>query len=290
MLKNNINKTFGLLFVAVAFLLVFIIGQIPDDKLHVYFLDVGQGDSIYVRTMYNYDILIDGGPDNKVLSELGEVMPFWDRKIDLVILSHPHADHITGLIDVASRYQIGEIIATDAITTSAEYLEWLKLIKDKGIHLTLVNSINEKKIDSKTELFFLWPKYNYKDAKVDNLNNTSIVFELKQEKFSVLFTGDIEKETQQELSHGEVANRLTSGINVLKVPHHGSANFLEDFLKNVSPNLAVISVGERNKFGHPAESTLKTHKANNIEIFRTDKNGRVEIISNGQTFWTKTEK
>lgn len=290
--KEIKNKTLGRFilgtFLLLAILIWLAVFQIPDKNLHLYFLDVGQGDSIYVRTMNNYDLLIDGGPDTKVLSELGEVMPFWDHKIDLVILTHPHADHISGLIEVLKRYQIGEILTTDAVHTSSEYLEWLEVIRDKEIPFTVVQTGQSKDLDAKTKLKILWPEEKYEGEKVNNLNNTSVVGKLIFDRFSVLLSGDAEEEVQAQLLSDQAAD-LPS--NILKIPHHGSSNAaLEDFFQLVNPDVAVISVGESNKFGHPAKTTLDKLEEIGAKILRTDQNSRIEIISDGQTFWSKTKK
>jgi len=108
--RRNKNKPFELILLLLfltAIIVWLAVFRYQDNYLHVYFLNVGQGYSIYVREINNYDILIDGGPDKSVLNELGKVMPFWDNKIDTVILTHPHSDHINGLIEIAKKYQIG---------------------------------------------------------------------------------------------------------------------------------------------------------------------------------------
>lgn len=289
--KNNTTKWLLGILLLIALVIWVVVFQKPDNYLHAYFLNVGQGDSEYVRTMNNYDVLIDGGPDKSVLSQLGEIMPFWDKKIDLVILTHPHSDHVSGLIEVLKRYEVGEIITTDAAASSAEYNEWNKIIKDKNIPTKIAKCNEEKNIDEKTKMFFLWPCESFKDQKIDNLNNTSIVFKLTYVKFSVLFTGDAQEEVQKELVNSNLTLKQLDNINILKVAHHGSSNgSLESFLKIINPDVAVISVGKDNKYGHPAQSTLDKLKNIGAEIFRTDKNGRIEIISNGQTFWTNTQE
>lgn len=297
-MKLNIKKIFLILSpILVLLILLWKILFTADDYLHIFFLNVGQGDSEYIRTANNYDVLIDGGPDKKVISELGQVMPFWDREINLVILTHPHADHVTGLIDVLKRYKVDEVVATDAVSTTSEYLEFLKLIKEKNIHFTLVQDINEKDLGNNIKLYFLYPKESFKDQKIDNLNNTSIVAKIVDNKFSVLFTGDLEMDAQQLLATGNFqpaspfASQGGLSTNIWKVSHHGSKNAINDyFLKIINPSVAVIEVGEKNKYGHPAQSTLDKLKSVNSKIFRTDQNDRVEITTDGQHFWTKAEK
>jgi competence protein ComEC len=288
---NNLKSVFlkGTIFIFILitlFLGVYIL-QPSDNNLHVYFLNVGQGDSIYVRIGSDYDILVDGGPDNSVLSELGDVMPVWDREINLVILTHPHADHVAGLIDVLKRYKVDEIISNDSPATTSEYIEWLKLIKEKNIHLELVKSGDIKSINEKTTLKFLWPKESYLNKSVNDQNETSVVAKLQYNLFSVLLTGDINEDVEKEIMSKK--ENLTS--NILKIPHHGSATGLhENFLRLINPNIAVVSVGEKNRFGHPAKPTLQKLEHFNIKILRTDTDGRIEIVSDGMKFWTKVEK
>jgi competence protein ComEC len=284
---SKFKYVFGFLAI-VAILVWTAVFQITDRNLHIYFLEVGQGDSIYVRTMNNYDLLIDGGPDKKVLSELGSVMPFWDRKIDLVILTHPHADHLAGLIEVLKRYQVGEIISTDAINTSPEYMELLRTIKDNHIFFHTIKTKDTKIVDRVVNLDFIWPIENYNDKQINDLNETSVVCKLTYNKFSVLLTGDINKEVEQKLLSD---NSIDFSSNILKIPHHGSSTGLdENFLKAVYPDIAVIMVGEKNKFGHPSQAVLNKLSEYNIKTLRTDQNGNIEIISNGQSFWTNVEK
>lgn len=293
-IKINQSKISGLATWSLGFLLIsaiiiwLAVWQFSDKNLHIYFLDVGQGDSQYVRKMNNFDLLIDGGPDNKVISELGAVMPFWDRKIDYIMLSHPHADHVTGLIEVLKRYQVGQILATDAMTTTNEYLEFLKIVKEKNIPFRLVRASDEFDLDKDVKLAILWPDESFYGREVNNLNNTSVVAKLTYNNFTALFTGDAEVDVQKDLLQA-IIYKLQA--NILKVPHHGSKNGGDlEFLKTVNPEIAVVEVGTHNMFGHPTLFTLDLLKNVNSQIYRTDQNGRIEIISDGQKFWTKTEK
>ena len=263
--------------------------QNRDNFLHIYFLDVGQGDSIYVRTMGNVDLLVDGGPDRSVLSELGNVMPFYDHKIDYVILSHPHLDHIAGLVEVIKRYEIGEIYYTGIEDSSREYLEFLKVAQERKIPLNIIDCNSTKQLDNKTKIKFYWPNNKIEKEIVGNLNNTSVVFKLTYNKFSVLFAGDIEKEPELDMIHSEIKDELLND-NILKLPHHGSSNISDEFISWINPDMAIISVGKKNKFGHPASSTLDMLYKYNISVLRTDKDGTIEIKSDGNYFWTKSEK
>ena len=164
----------------------------------VYFLDVGQGDSELIQKG-NFQVLIDGGPDDKVLQELGKAMPISDRKIDIMILTHPDADHITGLNQVLSRYQVGAIYSTGVLDTTDQYYEFTDKIKSMKISYIV------PKIDSNVNLFengtltFLWPGDKYDGQKTDNTNDTSEIAKFCYFSFCALFTGDIEKDEQTEM-------------------------------------------------------------------------------------------
>jgi competence protein ComEC len=255
-------------------------------QLKVYFLDVGQGDSEYIKTPAGADILIDGGPDNKVLSELGKVMSFGDNRIDLVVLTHPHADHITGLVDVISRYQIGEIWESGAAYPSTIYDAWKSQIKNKNITDEFPIAGREKDFDSGQIKFkVLYPLSSEKNKTIDNLNNASVVMELDFNKFSTLFTGDLEVTAQPQ-----IYQKLHT-VTVLKVDHHGSSTGTNDnWLKILRPAIAVISVGAKNTYGHPAASTIALLKAYAAQIYRTDQNGTLEISSDGISYSVKTNQ
>ncbi|KKR05290.1 MAG: late competence protein [Parcubacteria group bacterium GW2011_GWC2_39_14] len=249
-------------------------------ELEVDFLNVGQGDAIYIRTPDNVDVLIDGGPDNSILNELGAVMPFWDKEIDLMILSHPHSDHVAGLVEVLRRYKVKKILYTGVIHTAPDYLAWLKEIKDRKIPLEIVNKKSEIMIGSSVKLELLYPQKSFLNQRVVNLNNTSIVARLVYDQTSFLFTADIEKEVEQELLRYD---EEIFDSNVLKVAHHGSESSSSlEFLLAVSPTLAVIQVGDENSFNHPHGKTLFNLKNLPSVIYRTDTQGRIAMISDGQ--------
>ncbi|MEK7143156.1 MAG: MBL fold metallo-hydrolase [Patescibacteria group bacterium] len=246
--------------------------------LRVYFLDVGQGDASYIKTPGGGDILIDGGPGNEVLNQLGKVMDLGDREISLVILTHPHADHLSGLSEVIRRYQVEEVWETKVDYSSATYENWQQEISQKNI-----TSYSPKEGDSKNfsevKITVLYPLSSLENTKIDNPNNASIVNRLDFKKFSVLFTGDAEIEVQKKLIDKDIF------ATVLKVAHHGSKNGLsEDFLKAVRPAIAVISAGKDNKYGHPAASTINFLKQYAVRIFRTDQDKTIEISSDGEGY------
>lgn len=278
----------GSLIVVASIVLVVLFGRpAASSDLKVYFLNVGQGDAEYIKTPGGKDFLIDGGPDNSVLNELGKVMDFGDREINLVILSHPHADHLTGLLEVAKRYKIDEVWETGVEYSSSTYDSFKNEIKknaDQNIPAKIVKAGDIENF-GEIKISVLYPLSSLENQKIDNVNNASIVARLDDKNFSVLFTGDAEEEVQQKLLDKNI-NALH--VTVLKVAHHGSSNGLnEEFLKVVRPAIAVIEVGAKNTYGHPAASTINLLKQYAVRIFRTDQNGTVEIVSDGEGYWTK---
>lgn len=286
--KGKLKFLFGLLMLVACIFLIFYSTkpQASADNLNIYFLDIGQGDASYIKLPSGQDILIDGGPDNSVLTELGKVMSFGDREIDLVILSHPHADHITGLLEVVKRYKVNEIWETGAEYPSATYASWKEEIKSQNIPDKYVSAGDEKIFDF-VKIKVLYPPSSLENKTIDNINDASVVGRLEYDKFTVLFTGDAEKEIQDELLKSDESNNLYA--TVLKVAHHGSTNGLtEDFLKVVRPAVAIISVGKDNKYGHPSANTTNLLKKYATQIYRTDQNGSIEISFDGESYHIKT--
>lgn len=248
-------------------------------KLSVTFFDIGQGDSALIVTPQNYQILVDGGPDNRIAAKLGAALPFFDRDLDLVILTHPHSDHVAGLVEVLHRYKIGKIIMTGVVHTAPDYLEFLKLIRDKKIPVQIIDRPQESSPEAGIALSFLWPHETLAEKKIDSLNNSSVAFKLIYASTSFLFTGDLEDE--EALSSTTEARLLSS--DVLKVGHHGSTNANDfSFLNFVSPKHAVISVGADNDYGHPHYRTVYALEKIGARIWRTDQEGDIKCISDGQ--------
>jgi len=291
MQKNSKDKIIDLclfLLISICILIGIAVYNNTDRNLHFFACDVGQGDSIYVRDSNNYDIVIDGGPGNQILTCLGEHMPFFDRSIELVVLTHPHADHLVGLIEVIKRYDIKKILMTDAVNNTSEYKELSNLITEKNIPVEFAKQ--DQKISLGNKLYFniYWPSQSYKDKEISNFNNTSIVGKLIYENVTFLLTGDAEKEVLNKIVT-QYGNQLKS--DVYKVAHHGSKNATNvNLIKIVNPEIAIVSAGLDNPFGHPSDIALKALTDSNVKIFRTDQNGTVEIISDGINFWTKIEK
>lgn len=243
-----------------------------NSKLEVIFFDVGQGDSIFIEIPSGYQILIDGGPTSVVLEKLGERMPFWDKTIDLIILTHPDHDHISGLLEVLERYKVDNILWTGILSEGGEYEQWLDLISKEGAEIIIAKA-GQRITAGDARIDVLFPFENLEGDKVSDANNTSIVSKLIFGKTSFLFMGDAYKSTERLL------NNIDS--DVLKVSHHGSKTSSDkNFISLVSPNIAVISCGQDNSYGHPHQETLDSLLG--IEVLRTDLIGDIKIISDGE--------
>lgn len=247
-------------------------------KLEVHVLDVGQGDAIFIETPDDYQILIDGGPDKSVLHELGQVMPFWDRTIDVVVLTHPHSDHVAGLVEVLRRYRIKKIYMTGVLHTSSDYITFLNLIDEKNIERQVVIEPSVLYLDHGIYFDFIYPLKSFAGLQVQSLNNTSIVNRLAWGESEIILTGDLENEGEEELLNSD----QDISADILKSGHHGSATSSRDeFVELVNPETAVISVGSGNGFGHPSGRTLKKFERMAIEVMRTDQEGMISLVSDG---------
>ncbi len=295
MFKFRANKKFtyfslaALVIVALLVWLAVFQAAEQKDNLKLVFCDVGQGDAILIQIPQDYDILIDGGPDNSVLSCLGENMPFYDRKIESIILTHPDADHSTGLVEVLKRYEIGEVWLTGVDHDIAGYTEFLSLIEENDITRRVAKAGEIVFQDERVKLKILYPKESLKDKKVSNLNNTSVVARFDYLRFSAIFTGDLEEDRQRDLINQP---SIEISADIFKVSHHGSANgLLTEFLSQVNPEVAVISVGAKNRYGHPSPIILdKLNAMPGLKIFRTDRQGDIKIFSDGKNYQIRTQK
>lgn len=260
--------------------------QAPDDLLHMYALNIGQGDAIYLRLPSGPDVLIDGGPNEQVLAELGEVMPLRDREIDLVIATHNHADHIGGLRDVLAAYRVKEIWVTGAVHTTNTFDKWRAAIEQEqkeGATVVEVKAGTEKQFGDVT-IKVLYPLETPHGVTPKEQHDATVVTKASYGEFDVLLTGDAEARHEQAIVE-RYAPELD--VEVFKVGHHGSTtSTTEAFLNTTTPKTAIISVGKGNKFGHPAPSILRRLREHQIETYRTDEQGRVEVVSDGETFWT----
>lgn len=248
-------------------------------KLKLIFFDVGQGDASLIIAPNGSDILVDGGPNNSVVQKLGEYLPYTDRKIEYIILTHPHADHLDGLLETLNRYEVGEVIMTGVTYGTVDYEKFRNKITEKNILLKLIEQPQTILIDGIT-FDMLTPEKSLNNKTIENLNNSSIVFKLVYVSTTAMFTGDYENE---ELLLNQTSTPLESDI--LKAGHHGSTNANNrQFLEKVSPQYAIISVGAKNSYGLPDYRTIFYLKQINAQVFRTDESSDISFTSDGQNF------
>jgi competence protein ComEC len=263
---------------------------LPDGKLHVYFLDVGQGDAILAITPAGGKVVIDGGPSPGALTtHLGRRMAFYDRRLDLLALTHPHDDHAIGLVEVLERYDVGQVIDPAQPATTPAYTHWLELLKEKGVvaYKGRLGAFQPIDLGNGVTLTVLHPPEKLLAGTESDENNNSLVLRLAWGQVSFLLPGDIEEEGEAVLLQSSPSLRST----VLKVPHHGSKTSLSPaFLAAVNPRVAVISCGADNKFGHPNAGTLDKLEEAGCTVLRTDQNGTVEVVTDGEQMWVNVER
>lgn len=289
-----IRYSFGFIGLLIA-LLILAIFSFPDRNLHVIFCDVGQGDAI-LASFGTVQILVDGGPDSSINGCLGRHLPFWDRKIEVVIVTHPQEDHFTGVIDVVRRYKVGLFLHPGVEGSSAAWGVLKEELKKRSVVQKIVSSGNKIRYAS---LYFdiLYPPREFIGS---DPNEYSIVGTLSFGEFDVLLTGDITPGISDQLAlpssrahfmvtqWNQTEGSTVKEVEVLKVPHHGSKNGLTNaLLEKTNPKLALITVGKNNRYGHPHPEVIKLLSEKAIKILRTDLDGEVEVVSDGKRWWVK---
>lgn len=251
------------LFLSLIFLVVIFWITLPSKKVKVIFCDVGQGDATLV--MYkNWQMLIDAGPNNKkVLTCLERNIPFWDKRIEVFLITHGDSDHSGGALDVFNYYEVVNFYSNGDLSKEIEQkyysikLNTFDVIKTNMINFDVVNSAQ-----------------NYKNS-MDS-NEKSIAGILSYKDMKIFMSGDITIDVERRLVWQKI---LKDKVDILKVSHHGSKEATSDELLNVlSPKMAVISVGLKNKFGHPTKEVLDRLKEKGIKIKRTDINREVHVV------------
>jgi competence protein ComEC len=271
----------------VAILVWSVVLTMPDDKLHVSFLDVGQGDAILIQTPNHQNILIDGGPDpQKVNLELSKKLSFWDRTIELMVCTQPQADHVTGLVEVLQRYKVGWVLKSEVSYNSSIYREWSNLVGEKQIKNDEVEAGQEIDLGSGIRVEVLNPPEGLFEGTSHDVDNNGVVLRLSWGKVIFLFSADIREEAEFEL----IRQRVNLKSTVLKVAHHGSKTSTSpQFLAAVDPEVAVISVGADNPFGHPSSEVVERliNRLGEDNVYRTDVNGTIEFITDGERLWVR---
>lgn len=263
--------------------------------LKTVFLDVGQGDSIFIELPSKnllgkkLQILIDGGPNPWTSEKISKLMPFFDRKIDLLILTHPHQDHLNGLFEVVNDWEIGKAILVNFLPNDFKekesYLNFKNLLQKNHIETLFVKRGDKINLDNLAHLFILWPEENFES---ENTDENGIVLKLSFGEIDFLFCADIPQKIERLLLAKEISlknEKFSLESEILKIAHHGSkTSSSKEFLEIVRPQVAIISVGKDNPFGHPHLEVLKRLEEMNIISFRTDLFGSIEVLSDGKGY------
>lgn len=284
--KIFLNKKKSIIKIFIIILLFFLFQFIPKN-LEINFVDVGQGDCTFIVTPRNKTILIDGGGSSSDEFDVGKstLLPYiLDKgytKIDYIFISHFDQDHVGGILSILQKIKVKKVIISKQEENSENYQKFLEIIKEKGVSVAIVKMGDRVKIENGIYFDILWP--TSEQIQENKLNNNSLVMKMYYHNFSILFTGDIEKEAEKKIleTYKSEKNKLVS--NVLKVAHHGSkTSTIKEFLDTVNPQIALIGVGKNNMFHHPSEEIIDKLKEYGAIIYRTDERGEITIRVNGK--------
>lgn len=247
-----------------------------DNILTISFLDIGQGDAIFIEAPNGNQVLVDGGPNKSVLRALSGVMPFYDHTIDAVVATHPDQDHVSGLVDVLNRFSVSAVFEPGVNASTSAYQALEETIAEKKIPRILARRGMRIILDEGVFLNIFFPD---RDVSNTETNMASIVAQLHYGNTNVLLTGDSPQAIEKYLvSLDDAALRS----DILKPGHHGSRTSSSlEFIGAVAPTYAVISAGKNNKYGHPHKETLDVLKQFGVSVFRTDTDGTVIFQSDG---------
>jgi competence protein ComEC len=256
-----------------------------DGLLRIYFFNVGQGDAIFIQAPNGNQVLIDGGPDGSVIERLQEVMPLHDRSIDAVIASHPHSDHIAGLADVFASYDVAAVVQGGEDYDSATFKKWSAANEQEGVREVEGRLGKTLDLGSGVVLTVIYPVESFSGATLKDPHEANVTILLKYGEFELLLTGDMESDAEQLL----IDAGAPLDVDVLKVGHHGSKTSTSaSFLMATSPQTAVISVGAKNTYGHPAPSVLGRLENFGIKYYRTDTDGSIRLTTDGERYVMET--
>lgn len=281
------------------------IRQWPDQKAHLVFCDVGQGDATLLIQGFT-QVLVDGGKDTQVLTCLEKHLPWWDRTIEVVVATHVDADHIGGLPEVFGKYHVQHFLTTNQVKNTAEFLslaQAVKLEREKGLRVVQATAGQRLILGSILRATVIWPFQSaadqaegsifeterelwdmnlIKEEKAEDTNAGSIALNVQLGPAAVLLMADIEEVGELAL----ITEGLTDNIDILKVGHHGSKNATSDtFLRATQPEFAIISAGQNNQYGHPNPEVLLRLEEAGVKTWRTDQVGDIEVISTRENFW-----
>ncbi len=296
--KNQLTKWLIISIIGVIFGLVWFQ---PDQNLHLIACNIGQGDAILI-TQGSNQALVDGGPNESVLSCLSKYVPFWDRTIELIVLTNADADHMTGLIEVINRYDVDQLVTNHLFKDSQRFSAFRQTVIDHQVKIHAPHSGEVIQLPTGSDpvsFTVLWPTSALGNQDIwlasandqvlgantygSNSNEQSVVLKLTYGDFDALLTGDIGTPTETAL----LESGTLTDIELLKVGHHGSKySSTVPFLDTIKPEISLISTG-KNSYGHPTPEAIERLKAIGSQIFRTDQDGDVHLITDGKKYWVK---
>jgi len=278
-------------------LLIQIFYQSNQQKLlKIVFLDVGQGDAIFVETPNGFKTLIDAGPNSTVVRSLSKFVPFYDRSIDLLIATHSDADHVAGFVDIINRFKIKSFGQNSVFDSDGLNTEIKKLLDEHNIDKYFLHTGNKIILDEEENIYveILWPE---KDSEEKDNNDNSVVTRIIYKDVKIMLTGDVSSKIEEKLvksfgiGNSSSQNNLQS--NILKAGHHGSKTSTSiEFLSAVDPEYIIMSAGKDNRFGHPHQQVLDTinlfvqnNQSQKIKTLETYALGSIEFRSDGESVW-----
>lgn len=251
-------------------------GLVPTPQDKVVFMDVGQGDAILLERGTR-QVLIDGGPDRKILERLSEEMPFFDRKIEVVMLTHPDTDHLAGLLEVLNKYEIGLVLLPKVADATQLQEEWLNLLLAKNVLYRFAERGQVIEMAGLT-INILNPTREMPVMAGKRLNDYSVATKVYMDEISFLLPGDLEQTRESWLVNNERGGELAA--QVLKAGHHGSkSSTSQQWLDRINPRVAVVSAGKDNRYNHPSPETLE--RLEGRVVLRTDQSGSVRFVKEG---------
>ena len=293
MFRNYLRKRYLFIFLLSILVLALTIGyslltnnanrnsKINPNEMIVHYIDVDQGDSILIQ-VNNKNLLIDAGPKSAKKNLLNYLSSLNLDKLDYIIATHPHEDHIGNMADVINDYNVLAFYAPKVQSTTKTFEKMVEALKSKDLKINVIKKGTDTiDLGENVKVTVFSPTKDF----YEDLNNYSPVIKIEYGKTSFLFTGDAQKDIEKEILDN---NNNDISADVLKVGHHGSStSTTKDFLTKVNPSVGVISVGKDNSYNHPNADTIKRLNENKVTTYRTDKDGTVILSSNGSNVTTK---
>ena len=282
MKKNLLIILFCILILISVFFFNFLFNRTDPGHLVVSFLDVGQGDAIFIKTPNGKKVLIDAGPDSKVLREVSGLINFYERNIDLFIATHSDADHIGGLPEILKRFNLDKYIYNGKEDLDGLNSEILEILNKQKIDQHVATAGDKIILDHENNIYIeiLWPE---KDKELKDNNEYSVITRIVFNEIEFLLTGDASKDAENKISD---AYEIES--NVLKAGHHGSDTSTSlKFLEAVNPEYVIISAGLDNKFGHPKESVLNNISKIKAKVLETFVSSTITFETSGEELWIR---